>query len=425
MTAPQPDSALFSADEAHQRQALRRHRLMATGLLVAMGALYAATFFLPPEPALWMGLLRAGAEAALIGGLADWFAVTALFRHPLGLPIPHTGLIPRNKDRIAHRLGVFVTDNFLAPDLVHARLRGLEIGGRVGLWLARPDNARRAAAHLAEVVPPLLQSIDDARLRAMLQHAVTSRLRAADLADLLHQALAVVPKEDYDALLTQVLTAGRDALAANEAHIQALVSERNRWWIPKAIDRRVSRAIVSGLLDLLDELSQTDHPTRERLNAALVDLREKVEHDPAVHARLGELRERLLGHPRVQQQMGRVWDEVRRLAIDAARRPDSRLRLALADGLQALGRHLVEDAGTRRFLEDRLDGAVAAVLVPWRREIGAFIEDVVKRWDPQTVTDRIELTVGKDLQYIRVNGTLVGALIGCVLHLLVHALGGA
>lgn len=420
MTEP----AFSSADEALQRRVLRRHRLVATGLLAVMAGVYALTFALPPEPAFWVGLLRAGSEAALIGGLADWFAVTALFRRPLGLPIPHTGLIPRNQDRIARRLGVFVTDNFLAPDLVHDRLRSLQIAGRVGLWLARPENARRAAGHLAEMVPPLLDSIDDARLRAMLQNALTSRLRTADLADALRQALAVVPKEDYDALLTQGLTAGRDALAANADHIQALVSERNRWWIPKAIDRRVSKAIVTGVLDLLDELVQPGHPTRRRLDEALVDLRAKAEHDPAVHARLAELRDRMLGHPRVQQQMGRVWDELRRLIAEAAQRPDSRLRSALADGLQALGRHLVEDADTRRFLEERLDGAVAVVLVPWRREIGAFIEDVVKRWDSRTVTERIELTVGKDLQYIRVNGTLVGALIGCTLYLVVHGLGG-
>lgn len=411
------------ADEADQRRALRRHRLMATGLLVVMAGLYALSRALPPEPAFWIGLLEAGSEAALIGGLADWFAVTALFRRPLGLPIPHTGLIPRNKDRIARRLGLFVTDNFLAPDLVHERLRGLQISGRVGLWLARPENARRAADHLTEMIPPLLAAVDDARLRALLQTALTRRLRAADLASLLRQALAVVPKDDYDALLTQALVAGREALAAHEDHIQALVSERNRWWMPKTIDRRVSRAIVRGVLDLLDELAQPGHPSRARLDAALIDLREKMEHDPAVHARLAELRDRLLGQPRVQAQMGRVWDELRRLTAEAAVRPDSRLRLTLADGLRALGRHLVEDEATRRFLEDRLDGAVATVLVPWRREIGAFIEDVVRRWDATTVAERIELTVGKDLQYIRVNGTLVGALIGCALYLAVEGLG--
>ncbi len=412
-----------SPDETAQRRALRRHRALATGLLVAMAALYGISRLLPPEPAFWRGLVEAGTEAALIGGLADWFAVTALFRRPLGLPIPHTGLIPRNKDRIARRLGLFVTENFLAPDLVHERLRGLRIVARAGVWLSRPDNARRAADHLAEMVPPLLASVDDARLRGLLRSALTHQVRAADLTGLLRQALAVVPKDDYDALVTEVLVAGRRALAANEAHIQALVAERNGWWMPRAIDRRVSRAIVGGVLDLLDELARPDHPNRARLDAALIELREKLEHDPAVPARVAALRDRLLGHPRVQAQMGRVWDELRRLASESLSRPDSQARRALADGLQALGRHLVIDADTRRFLEDRLDGAAVVVLVPWRREIGAFIEDVVRRWDARTVADRIELSVGRDLQFIRVNGTLVGALIGCALHLLTTALG--
>jgi uncharacterized membrane-anchored protein YjiN (DUF445 family) len=412
---------MLSPEEIRQRRSLRRHRWLATGLLVAMGGLFAATQTVLDGTAPWVGLLRAGSEAALIGGLADWFAVTALFRRPLGLPIPHTALIPRNKDRIARRLGLFVTDNFLAPDLVHGRLRALTIGGRAGLWLARPDNARRAAAYVADLVPPLLDSVDDGRLRALLQHAVTSRLRAADLAETLRQALAVVPKSDYDALLTQAATAGRDALIRHEAALEALIGERSRWWLPKAVDRRVARAVVHEVRDLLDDLGQPDHPLRRRLEAALVDLRTRAETDPAVHARVAALRDSLLGHPRVQRQMGRVWDEIRRLALSAAGRPESRLRGALADGFQALGRHLVEDAEARRLVDERLDGALAAVLVPWRQEIGAFIEDVVKRWDSRTATRRMELMVGKDLQYIRVNGTLVGGLIGCLLHLLTHA----
>ncbi|MGC2857185.1 DUF445 domain-containing protein [Novispirillum sp. DQ9] len=408
-------------DAGAQGRALRRHRLMATGLLVAMVALFIATVRLPDLFGAWTGLVRAAAEAALIGGLADWFAVTALFRRPLGLPIPHTGLIPRNKDRIGRRLGQFVTSNFLEPSLVHERMRSLGLARRAGDWLAEADNARRAADRIAALLPALLRATDDAGLRDQVRRALAARLRAADIAPLASRLLDAVPDRERDRLVDRIVALARDALIRNEARIHARVAERNSWWIPSAVDRKVARGLIDGVHDLLDELADSQHPTRVALQESLDAARARLRDDPEQALRLNAVKNRLLRDPQVQALLGRLWDEVRGWLLDGAERPDSRLRHTLADSLQALGRRLREDDALRQALDDRVERAVGAVLLPWRAEIGAFIEDVVKRWDASSTAARIELEVGKDLQYIRINGTVVGALVGAVLYLLVHA----
>lgn len=414
-----PDSGHAAA--AAQKTALRRHRLLATGLLVAMAGLFVATVRIDALFGPWTGLIRAAAEAALIGGLADWFAVTALFRRPLGLPIPHTALIPRNKDRIGHRLGLFVTTNFLEPSLVHERMRSLGLGTRAGGWLADPDNARRAADRLAALVPALLRSLDDAGLREQVRKVLSARLRATDIAPLAGRLANAVPEPEIARLIDSVVALARETLAGNEDRIHARVSERNAWWVPKAVDRKVARALIAGVHELLDELADPGHPTRLALMESVLAARTRLQDDPEQARRLNAFKNRLLRDARMQALLGRLWDEVRGALLAGAEQPESRFRQALADGLQALGRRLQEDAALRQALEDKVERAVGAVLLPWRKEIGAFIEDVVKRWDAASTAARIELEVGKDLQFIRINGTVVGALVGAALYLLVHA----
>lgn len=419
-TTPTPFPQTGSDAQA-QRQALRRHRMMATGLLVAMIALFIATVREETLFGDWTGLIRAAAEAALIGGLADWFAVTALFRRPLGLPIPHTALIPRNKDRIGRRLGQFVTTNFLDPDLVHERMRSLGLAARAGAWLAEPANARRAAGRIAAVLPAVLNATEDAGLRDRVRRSLSVRLRALDLTPLASRLIGAIPESEINRLIERLVALAREVLIRNEGRIHARVAERNAWWIPSAVDKRVARGLIDGVHELLDELADREHPTRRAFQESLEAARVRLRDNPEQAMRLNTLKNRALRDPQVQALLGRLWDEVRTWLVSGAEQPDSRLRQALADSLQALGRRLQEDPALRQALDDRLERAVAAVLVPWRAEIGAFIEDVVRRWDATSTAERIELEVGKDLQFIRVNGTVVGALVGAILYLLVHA----
>lgn len=413
---PFPESG---RDAEAQKRGLRRHRMMATGLLVAMIAVFIVTVRDETLFGTWTGLVQAAAEAALIGGLADWFAVTALFRRPLGLPIPHTGIIPRNKDRIGRRLGQFVTTNFLDPDLIHERMRSLGIAARAGGWLAEPANARRAAGRIAALIPAMLRATDDAGLREQVRRMVSARLRAADLTPLTSRLIGAVPESEINRMVERLVELARDALIRNEGRIHARVAERNAWWVPSAVDKRVAARLIEGVHDLLNELADRDHPTRQAFQESLTAARDRLRDDPEQALHLNAVKNRALRDPQVQALLGRLWDEARRWLTTGAEQPDSRFRQALADSLQALGRRLQEDADLRKAVDDRLERAVAAVLIPWRAEIGAFIEDVVKRWDATSTAARIELEVGKDLQFIRINGTVVGAMVGAVLYLLV------
>jgi uncharacterized membrane-anchored protein YjiN (DUF445 family) len=404
--------------EALQRARLVRQRQLATGLLVLMAILFAATRLLP-EPSLWVLLVRAASEAALVGGLADWFAVTALFRHPFGLPIPHTAIIPRNKNRIGDGLGHFVERNFLEPELLAAKLRSLDLGQRISHWLATPAHARRMAERLASAVPFVLQSLGDQELRGFLRRTLRDQLRAANVAPPLGRLLEVMTHaRHHQVLFDRALVLATELLLRHEERIYAIVSEKSSWWVPPSIDRSIARKLVKGLYELLEELTAHDHEVRLGFDRAVVELIDKLKHSPEFHARVDALKHEMVENPVVQDYLDAVWDEMRRLVLDDIERSDSRLVTTLADALESLGRNLAREDGMRARLNGALERAVIDLAVPWRHEIGRFIAEVVHSWDTGTVTERLELVVGHDLQYIRINGTLVGALVGVALFLL-------
>ena len=404
--------------ERAQRRALRRHRLLATGMLLVMAAVFLATR-LVEEPGYWVLLIRAGAEAALVGGLADWFAVTALFRHPLGLPIPHTAIVPRNKDRIGEGLGRFVERNFLAPNLVAQKVRSLEIATRLSAWLGTRRNADAAAERIVATLPYILESLEDQEIREFVRQALNQQLRAVNLAPILGKALAVLSESgQHQMLFDKALIIVRKLLLEHEQRIYELVSRRSSWWVPRSIDLRVARAIVAGVHELLDELEAPDHEARERVDRAVAEMIDKLQHSPDYAEKVQSLKDQVLANPVIQEYLSAVWDEVRRLVLADLTAPESTTREAIAGGLQSLGRALGEDRRIQNRVNRSVERFVMKAVVPWRVEIGGFIAEVVRGWDARTVSDRMELAVGRDLQYIRMNGTLVGALVGCLLFVL-------
>ncbi|HUK60858.1 MAG TPA: DUF445 domain-containing protein [Stellaceae bacterium] len=409
------------ADEARLRRTLRRNRALATGILGVAALVFIGTSAVP-EPGFWIALVRAGAEAALVGGLADWFAVTALFRHPLGLPIPRTAVIPKNKDRIGEGLGQFVERNFLAPEILAAKLAVLEPVERVARWLAAPDHARAAAQGICDALPPLVRSLEDPELRSFVARSLHEQLREAELAPALGRMLAILTRSaPYDALFDRALDAARDALADNTGRIYALVAERSRWWIPRSIDRRVAEQIVGGIEEILAELRDKESAARASFRAAVAHATDELVHSPDWRRRVAELKETVLEQKEVQDWLAAVWDELRRIVVEDLESPRSRTREAIAAGLQSLGHTLAADPAMRQ----RIHGAVehvALAVVPWRGQISALIAEVVRTWDADTVAARLELAMGSDLQYIRMNGTLVGACVGCLLFLITRFL---
>jgi len=416
--ATRTSTAIIVIDTAErQRRALRRNRLLATALLLAAAATFFATYLLP-RPGFWVLLLRAGAEAAVVGGLADWFAVTALFRHPLGLPIPRTAIIPKSKDRIGEGLGDFVERNFLAPDIIAAKLREIEPARHVAEWLAMQENARRVADHIAAVLPYAIRSLDDAEVRDFVVRSFGEQLREIDLAPVLGRTIAIITSSgQYDVLFDRLLDAAHDMVAAHEDRIYAMVAERSRWWIPKPVDRRIAQAVLQSIEELLSELRLPDSKARDELRRTVAGLAENLVASPEQRRRFNEAKDRLLDHPEVQAWLARIWDDLRQLFLDDLAAPSSRTREAVHTAILSFGRTLAADRHMQARLETTLE-QVALAAVPWRGRIGALIAEVVRSWDARTVARRLELAIGSDLQYIRMTGTLVGACVGCALYLL-------
>jgi uncharacterized membrane-anchored protein YjiN (DUF445 family) len=417
-----PSPAIVLPDTAdHQRRALSRNRLLATLLLLAAAAGFFATH-LVPQPNFWILLLRAGSEAAVVGGLADWFAVTALFRHPLGLPIPRTAIIPKSKDRIGEGLGDFVERNFLSPDIIAAKLREIEPARHAAEWLAQPDHARGVAGQIASLLPYAVRSLDDAEVRAFVLRSFGEQLREIDLAPVMGRVIALVTASgQYDVVFDRLLDGAQALVAANEERIYAMVAERSRWWIPKQIDRRIAQAILGGVEELLAELRTPGSTGRDELRRAVASLADDLVVSPEQRRRFNEAKDRLLDHPEVQAWLARIWDDLRRIVIDDLSSPRSRTREAAYTAVLSFGRTLASDRPMQARLEAMLE-QVALAAVPWRGRIGALIAEVVRSWDARTVSERLELAIGSDLQYIRMTGTLVGACVGCALYLVSYYL---
>jgi uncharacterized membrane-anchored protein YjiN (DUF445 family) len=404
--------------EAAQRAALRRNRRLATALLICAGAVFLGTMLLR-EAGFWALLVRASAEAAVVGGLADWFAVTAVFRRPLGLPIPHTAIVPRNKDRIGAALGAFVARNFLTPALVSAKLRSLDPAGRLTDWLTRPANAEAVAERAMIALPTLIGALEDHEIREFAIRALGEQLRAADFSALLGRTLAAMTAgEPFDTLFDRLLDVLQDALTDHAPAIYESVEEHTAWWVPKSVDRRIARGIVGGAAELIGEIRERENPKRMAVRRRVAQLADDLIRSPAHRQRLESLKSQLLAQPEIRLWLATLWDGLRKIVLADLGQPDSKTREALS-----LGRALSADSSMRARLNAVIEESALAVILPWRDEIGAFISDAVKGWEARTVVDRLELALGADLHYIRITGTLVGACVGCALYLVAFLLG--
>jgi uncharacterized membrane-anchored protein YjiN (DUF445 family) len=395
-------------------------RVIATGLLLAMAGVYFTARALGDQHPVW-GFVRAFAEAAMVGGLADWFAVTALFRHPLGLPIPHTAIVPRNKDRIGDTLAAFLRDNFLIPGVVARRMRRLDVAGAAGRWLADPKGAsegrlRRGASRLAA---DMLESLDQERLGGMVRTTLAARLRSLEISPLLGQALTTAIADNrHVPLLDGIVKWAAKVLEANEPIIRAMVHERAgglmRW---TGLDETLANKIIAGLDGLIrDMASDPDHPLRAKADEGLAQLAHDLQFDETMRARVEAFKADLLDNPALSDWWQGIWEHVRGAMLKVARDPDSMMAGRFGEALRQLGSTLQQDAELaatiNRFARRTAVGAAA----DYGDAIVRLVSETVRGWDARTITLRLENAVGRDLQYIRINGTLVGGLVGVVIH---------
>jgi uncharacterized membrane-anchored protein YjiN (DUF445 family) len=394
-------------------------RIVATGLLVIMACLYLATRWAEPlHPA--AGFLRAFAEAAMVGGLADWFAVTALFRHPMGLPIPHTAIIPRNKDRIGEALALFLLDNFLTPAVVARRMGRLDVAGAAGRLLAAPSvGDQRVRSGASRMIADVLDALGDERLGGMIKGALVQRIGALNLGPMLGQALEAAMRDGRHApVMDAFIKWAARTLEANAPLIHNMVHERAgtimRW---TGLDEKLAGAIVNGLDKLLQEAAEDpDHALRLKADEGLAKLAWDLQHDEEMKARVERVRDELIANAAMQRWMDGLWQQLRTGMLKAARDPNAALAGRLGELSRQLGQTLQDDPRLATLVNRFSRRIVAGTAARYGGGIVKLVSETVRGWDAGTVTDRLEQAVGRDLQYIRINGTLVGGLVGVTLH---------
>lgn len=395
-------------------------RLVAAGSLVAMAiAFLLLRRFEGPHPA-W-GYAIAFTEAAMVGGLADWFAVTALFRRPLGLPIPHTAIIPANKDRIADSMAAFLRENFLTPQVVARRLHGLNLAASAGAWLLQLREKGEARFHegAADLLRDILESLDPERLGLQVRAGLAHQLQKIEISPLLGQALsaAIADKRHMPVIDGLIRWAGK-ALEANEGLVREMIRARSnallRW---TGLDERVANSVLDGLYKLLAEMLVTpDHPLRLKIEEGLEKLSHDLVYDPGTRGKVEAAKREFLANPAVADWWQGVWERIRLGLIRAAGDPDSEIAGHFRSALAELGNALKSNARLQIMINRFARRTISGTVSRYGQQIVQLVSETVKRWDAQTVTARVESAVGRDLQFIRINGTLVGGLVGLVIH---------
>jgi uncharacterized membrane-anchored protein YjiN (DUF445 family) len=403
--------------EARRVQQLRVMKWRATGLLLFMAVAF-VLFTLFTEDEGWAGYVRAGLEASLVGGLADWFAVTALFRHPLGVPIPHTAVIRERKDQFGATLGEFVQQNFLSAATISERMRASDAVGRVAGWLIVPENARTVARHASEIVVGVADLVREEDVHDLVDTEIRKAIEAVPLAPLAGRALGFMTAEGrHQELLDAVLRNLQQYLEEHRESLRERFARRSPWWLPGAVEDRIFDRLADGFGALLRSVNEDpDHELRQVFDERVRDLVDRLQHDPALIARGEQLKQDLLAHPELRVWTASLWNDLKAKLRVQADDPDSALRRRTADAVVAAATRLRDDPVLRARAERLVDSGVVYVVEHFQDELASLVSGTIARWDGDETSRRLELLLGPDLQFIRINGTIVGGIAGLGIH---------
>lgn len=406
-----------TANERLRRRLLRQGRRRATGLLVVVAAGW-VVLQLVGSDATWAGYAEAFAEAGMVGGMADWFAVVALFRHPLGVPIPHTAVIVERKDQFGETLGDFVQTSFLTPDIIAERVRSARVVPRVAAWTSDPDNAARLARHAADAAVTAADLLRDDEVHRALEDVARRRIETTPLASVAGRALQVMTADGrHHDLLDVMLRAIDRFLTENRASLRARFSDESPWWLPEAAEDRIFQRLLDGARNVLGEVAHDPHhELRVDFDARVHRLVDELQTSEAMRQRGEDLKHDLLAQPELRAWVTTVWADLKAGLRAQAADPDSELRRRLAETIVAFGTRLGTDPALAARVEEGVETGVRYVAEHFSDEIGTMISGTVSRWDGRETADRLELLLGPDLQFIRINGTLVGGVAGLVIH---------
>ncbi|MGI5375749.1 DUF445 domain-containing protein [Streptomyces sp. CA-251387] len=416
----------FSAADEEKQRGVRRMKVTATGLLLFVALVYVLAKVASNQGAGdWANYVAAAAEAGMVGALADWFAVTALFRHPLGIPIPHTAIIPNKKDQLGVSLGEFVGENFLSEDVVRQRLRAVGIGSRLGAWLAEPEHADRVTAELATALRGALTVLRDSDVQAVVGEAITRRADAREVAPGIGKMLeGIVADGGHTRAVDLIVTKAHDWLILHDDEIMGAVQGGAPGWTPKFVDRKVGERVYKELVRFCAEMrDMPSHPARGALDRFLIDFASDLQSDTDTRTRVERWKGEVLARGEVQDLIASAWTAVRAMIVSAAEDERSELRLRVRASLLSLGVRMAAEPSMQNKVDRWVEGAAVHVVTTYRKEITSLITDTVAGWDAGHTTRKIEAHIGRDLQFIRINGTVVGSLAGLLIYTVSRALG--
>jgi uncharacterized membrane-anchored protein YjiN (DUF445 family) len=403
--------------EQERRRLLATSKRRATSLLAAVSVVFVVVAVWGGDST-WADYVQATAAASMVGGLADWFAVTALFRHPLGLPIPHTAIVVERKDQFAATLGDFIQESFLTPDAIVGRLRGADVVGRLAGWLAEPANASRVAAEAADAVVAVADLLHDDDVHRAIEGVLRNRVESVPLAPLAGQALRFATRDGrHDEVLDRALGGIRRYIEDHRADLRGRLGKKSRWWVPGVVDNKLFERVLDGFCGMLAEMEGDHrHPLRRELDLRLARLATQLETSPELRERGERIKRDLLDQPELQRWVAELWADAKDHLRAEAADPASKLRVQLAGAIVGAGRRLQADPALAARMEGMLEAVVTYVAEHFKGEIAGLVGSTIARWDAEETASRLELLLGPDLQYVRINGTVVGAAAGLLLH---------
>ncbi len=405
--------------DAERRRGLRRMKVVALSFLVGATVIFLlCTWAQSRGAAEWVGYVRAAAEAGMVGALADWFAVTALFKHPLGIPIPHTAIIKRKKDQLGEGLGTFVRENFMSPEVVETKLRDAQIAGRMGKWLSEKSHAERVAAEASNVLRVLVEMLRDEDVQHVLDRMIVKRIAEPQWGPPIGRVLNSLLVEGRQEALIQLLAdrAFQWSLNADEI-IERVVERDSPTWSPRWVDHLIGERIHRELMDFTDKVRRNpDHELRRSATKFLFEFADDLQHDQATVDRAEKVKEQIMAREEVARAAETAWTAAKRIILESVDDPSSALRSRIADSVMHIGESLRDDAELRDKVDNWIIRAAQHVVTQYGTEITAIITETIERWDADEASRRIELHVGRDLQFIRINGTVVGSLAGLIIY---------
>ncbi len=390
---------------------------LATGLLIFVALLYTGSAYFEPHY-YWVSYLNAASEAALVGAIADWFAVTALFRHPLSIPIPHTAIIPNRKDAIAKQFGEFVQDNFLSEEVIAEKIRSMHLSQRVAGWIVEPDNAAAVAEQVTAGLAGVVRVINDDDIQAMIERSVEDKIRDTSFAPIIGDLLSFVTsgRRQQD-LFDGAVNMGLYLLEDSDRDIREKVGEETPWWFPSSVDKAIYARIVRSVSKMLYEM-QVDiyHPLRVRLVNMMNEFMEDLKHSEGIRDKEAAIKEDLLQAPAVVEFTGSLWRDIKTVLIEQSENPNAELQRAIEQSVIRFGQSILEDETLAQKIDGWAEDSARFLIRTYGHEVAELISETIEGWDPEVTSGRIEEQIGKDLQFIRINGTIVGGLVGLSIH---------